>query len=280
MVIVALTVFMALANTPLCSGYDFLGKIARSEDAEPVETVEEEPVKEEEPVEEEDLAYKGVLPKYYYLVEVGKLILSKAKEGSQEEYDASALLALAYAASQDPSYPKYASEADVYNKLAETFAKYECTGERRQEPVTEEPVQEKPQDSEENGVVKPEETGVAQTLPEPQVEVKEPLDYVEMDYSEFDKSDPKKSLPFSESGNYIVIYRTETCAYCDKLIAELKGKNKAYILVIIKCSQNCADLFYNRTIYSYPSWVIIAKNKVAYYGSGYYSSASFIRMLQ
>lgn len=143
---------------------------------------------------------------------------------------------------------------------------------------TKEPEVETVSEEEENTAVESE----TNTLPEPEKIVEEspaPLTYFEIDYESIDRSNPMKSLPLSDKGNYIVVYKTENCPWCDKLIAEYKGKSEAYILVVIRCRRSIIDLYYNRFVYNFPSWVIITNKRVTYYGNGYYSWENFKGML-
>lgn len=120
-------------------------------------------------------------------------------------------------------------------------------------------------------------------LPEPSEIIEEtpvPVNYIELDYDSIDRSNPKSSLPVSEQGNYIIVYRTDNCPYCEKVISEFRGKSEAYILVVIRCKNAAIDLYYNRFVYNFPSWVIISQNRVTYYGNGYYTWESFKRMLK
>lgn len=130
--------------------------------------------------------------------------------------------------------------------------------------------------------VEAEDEVVEETTDTPEEEVKEEPapKYVEIDYADLDTSDPFKSLPKSDTGNYIIVYSTTSCPYCEKLLSELKDKTEAYIQVVVKCpNYHSRDLFYRRTISYFPSWVIIKNNRVTYYGNGYYSWESFKRML-
>ena len=120
------------------------------------------------------------------------------------------------------------------------------------------------------------------TLPAPQeeVETSEPVLYIELNYEDIDKTNPYSSLPESESGNYILVYSTADCVYCDKLINELKG-NTDFPVVRIKCkSYNIKDLYYERIIRSVPSWLTIKNNRVTYYGTGYMSLEGFKRLFR
>ena len=162
--------------------------------------------------------------------------------------------------------------------------KEEPAVEKKEEPVKKAPTVKKQVVKPAKPVVKEEPVEVPEetiTLPEPiEVEEKEaPVTYIELDYNSIDRSNPKSSLPASENGNYIIVYTTDKCTYCDKLIAELKDKTEAYILVVIRCKHSSIDLFYNRFVYNFPSWVIISNNKVTRYGRGYYTLEKFKRML-
>ena len=116
--------------------------------------------------------------------------------------------------------------------------------------------------------------------PLPDIPVQEEnLNYAEMEYSTLLNGNAMSNLPESESGNYVIIYRSQSCPYCDKLIAELKGNIGDYTLVIVKCSGTVRDVFYNRWLYYYPSFIVIKDRKVRYYGYGYRSLGEFKRFL-
>lgn len=115
------------------------------------------------------------------------------------------------------------------------------------------------------------------TLPAPQEEVEksEPVLYIELNYEDIDKTNPYSSLPESKSGNYILVYSTATCPACDRLINDIKGKTDCPV-VRIKCkSYSVKDLYYERMIRTFPSWLTIKNNTVTYYGYGYRSLEGF-----
>lgn len=267
---------MALVSIHLCDGYDFLGKPARLPEVQGEES-------EAPTVGETDPDYKGVNPKYYYVVSIGKWLKGKStEEGSEEEFLGSSLIVLAYSASLPEDHPAHATDEDVYKLMSSVFAKYDSTGALRKNVAEK---KSKPKSDSQSDVVasdpgETEETANAQPDSQEISTEESQLTYVELEYKDLDKDNPMSCLPKSETGNYIIIYKTDPCVYCDRLIAELKDKTEAYILVVVKCYSQCTDLFYRRSIYSYPSWVIITNNRVTYYGNGYYTLDNFKRMLK
>ena len=149
----------------------------------------------------------------------------------------------------------------------------ECVKEEVKEPET--PKKGKPS----KPVVKEE----LRILPSPQEEAEEetsePVLYVELNYEDIDSLNPYKSLPESESGNYILVYSTAGCISCERLIDSLKGNTDCPV-VRIKCKSSVKDLYYERTIRSFPSWLTIKNNKVAYYGYGFMSVEGFARLFK
>lgn len=106
-----------------------------------------------------------------------------------------------------------------------------------------------------------------------------PVSYIELDYKYVVDNNGMDCFPFIESGNYVVVYRSTNCHYCDMLLKELKGNLENYTLVVIKCSGTVRDLFYSRWINQYPSYLVIKGRKVRYYGYGYRSFEEFKRLL-
>ena len=107
----------------------------------------------------------------------------------------------------------------------------------------------------------------------------ENLNYAEIEYSVLQSGNIWEKLPASDSGNYVIVYRSQNCPYCDKLIAELKGNIGDYTLVVVKCSGTVRDVFYRRWIYQYPAFLVIKGKNVRYYGYGYRSLEEFKRFL-
>lgn len=119
-------------------------------------------------------------------------------------------------------------------------------------------------------------------LPEPEdIPVREEkLDYCEVTYESLLNGNAMDKLPASESGNYVIIYSSNNCIYCEKLITELKGNTGDYILVVIKCTGVVRDLFYTRLTYNYyPAFLVIKNKQVKYYGYGYRTLEEFKRFL-
>ena len=119
-------------------------------------------------------------------------------------------------------------------------------------------------------------------LPEPEdIPIpEEKSDYYEIDYATLPVGKAMDKLPPSKSGNYIIIYRSSNCIYCDKLIGELKGNTGDYVLVVVKCEGTVRDPFYSRLVYNYyPSFIVIKDKVVKYYGYGYRSLEEFKRFL-
>ena len=162
---------------------------------------------------------------------------------------------------------------------------------KEEEPVKEEeesaPVEEESNLSEEDPVIDNQLTDIPQeetsALPEPQdiPEQEKKPSYYELSYYIFLNGNAMEKLPPSDNGNYVIIYRTQYCSYCDQLIWELKkGNIEGYTLVFVMCSGGVQDVFMNRWIAAYPSFIIIKNNRVKYYGYGYRSLEQFKRYLQ
>lgn len=121
---------------------------------------------------------------------------------------------------------------------------------------------------------------IQNTLPEPEVTPEPPKsNYTEIDYTALAKGNALANLPKVESGNYVIVYKTDNCPYCDKLIAELKDKIEDYHLVVVHCSEKAQDVFYNRWLSYYPSFIVITNKRVTYYGYGYRTLKEFKRLL-
>ena len=145
-----------------------------------------------------------------------------------------------------------------------------------EEAIEEEPVKETTPETTIQTPKKPE------ILPEPKdipVQEEKP-NYYEISYEILPVGKAMTTLPPSESGNYVIVYRSDNCIYCDKLIEELKGNIGDYVLVIIHCKGVVRDPFYTRLIYQYyPNFLVIMNKSVKYYGSGYRTLEDFKKLL-
>lgn len=154
-----------------------------------------------------------------------------------------------------------------------------------QEAAKEEPPASEPKKEEKLSVPALEEETVDITIEESvdepveeEVPKKDPL-YVELAYEDLQGSKPMDNLPPSKSGNYIIVYRSKTCPYCDKLLNELKDNTGDYVLVSVMCKGTVRDLFYSRWVYNWPSFIVIKDKRVTYYGYGYRTLESFKQLL-
>lgn len=138
-----------------------------------------------------------------------------------------------------------------------------------------------PPKKEESPKVKVQPLEQTKTLPEPQdIPVQEKKsNFTELDYKILSSGNAMDNLPENKTGNYVVIYRSTNCPYCDKLIAELKDNIGDYHLVVVKCSGGVEDVFYSRWITYFPSFIVITNKVVRYYGYGYRTLEEFKRFL-
>ena len=147
------------------------------------------------------------------------------------------------------------------------------------ESVKEEPKEPEPVVEEVQTPVAKEPEPVAVVLPEPTIIPEEPKDYIEVDYETLVDNNELSNVIESVSGNYIVVYGTNPCEYCDKLVEGLRGNVGDYVIVVIKCKGSCRDLYYSRWVTYFPSFLVIKNNKVRYYGYGYRTLEEFKRLL-
>lgn len=177
-------------------------------------------------------------------------------------------------------------EVDVPPVVEEPIVE-EVVEEPEDEPVVEEaPVVEEVAEKEPVKESAPETT--IQTPKEPEI-LPEPEDipvqeekpsYYELEYDELPIGNAMDKLPESETGNYVIVYSSDNCVYCDKLISELKGNIGDYTLVVVHCTKVVRDPFYTRLVYQYfPNFLVIKNKVVKYYGSGYRSLEEFKKLL-
>lgn len=149
--------------------------------------------------------------------------------------------------------------------------------------VKEELSKKKPEASKVNPIspVKQTTKSVGTKLPEPTETLapKKYMRFVEYSYDTFSGNNPMDKLPPSEFGNYVLVYRTNDCPYCDQLISELKDNIGDYVLVSIRCNGTVRDPFYSRWISSYPAFIVIKNKRVTYYGYGYRTLEEFKKLL-
>lgn len=149
--------------------------------------------------------------------------------------------------------------------------------------VKSEPVKEKPATPKSKSVspTKPTPNTAETKLPEltGNIASNEYLDFVEYNYDTFSGNNPMDKLPPSKDGSYVIVYRSSSCPYCDKLISELKHNIGDYVLVSIRCNGTVRDLFYARWISAYPAFIVIKNRRVMYYGYGYRTLEEFKKLL-